>query len=103
MFSIRNITILGIILLPSFLTINFYNIIDISFATETKSELTNISETENKIKGNNSINEEKNLCMRYENITKTIVICDGVVDIPTINNFLIIVIFLKCLETKNGF
>ena len=89
MFSIRNITILGIILLPSFLTINFDNIIDISFATETKSELTNIPETENKIKGNNStINEEKNLCLRYENITKTIVICNGVVDIPTINNFI---------------
>lgn len=88
MFSIRNITILGIILLPSFLTINLDNIINISFATEIKYPLTNISETENKINGNNSsINEEKNLCLRYENITKTIVICDGVVDIPTINNF----------------
>jgi parallel beta-helix repeat protein len=87
-FSIRNITILGIILLPSFLTINLDNIINISFATEIKYPLTNISETENKINGNNSsINEEKNLCLRYENITKTIVICDGVVDIPTINNF----------------
>ena len=88
MFSIRNITILGIILLPSFLTINLDNIINISFATEIKYPLTNISETENKINGNNSsINEEKDLCLRYENITKTIVICDGVVDIPTINNF----------------
>jgi parallel beta-helix repeat protein len=87
-FSLRNITILGIILLPSFLTINLDNIINISFATEIKNPLTNISETENKINGNNSsINEEKNLCLRYENITKTIVICDGVVDIPTINNF----------------
>jgi mannuronan 5-epimerase len=87
-FSIRNITILGIILLPSFLTINLDNIINISFATEIKYPLTNISETENKINGNNSsINEEKNLCLRYENITKTVVICDGVVDIPTINNF----------------
>ena len=88
MFSIRNITILGIILLPSFLTINLDNIINISFATEIKNPLTNISETENKINRNNfSINEEKNQCLRYENITKTIVICDGVVDIPTINNF----------------
>ncbi len=88
MFSIRNITILGIILLPSFFTINFDNIINFSFATEIKSPLINISETENKVNGNNSsINEEKNLCLRYENITKTIVICDGVVDIPTINNF----------------
>ncbi|HEX7256785.1 MAG TPA: right-handed parallel beta-helix repeat-containing protein [Nitrososphaeraceae archaeon] len=74
--------------MPSFLTINLDNIINISFATEIKYPLTNISETENKINGNNSsINEEKNLCLRYENITKTIVICDGVVDIPTINNF----------------
>ena len=88
MFSIRNITILGIILLPSFLTINLDNIIDISFATEIKSQITNISEIENKIDGNNSINEPKDLCLRYENITKTIVICDGVVDIPTINNFM---------------
>ena len=89
MFSIRNITILGIILLPSFLTINLDNIINISFATEIKSPLTNISETENKINRNNfSINEEKNQCLRYENITKTIVICGGVVDIPTINNFI---------------
>lgn len=87
-FSIKHITILGIILFSSFLTINLDNIIiDISFATEIKSQITNISETENEINGNNSINEEKNLCMRYENITKTIVICDGVVDIPTINNF----------------
>ncbi|HYZ97063.1 MAG TPA: hypothetical protein VE524_10755, partial [Nitrososphaeraceae archaeon] len=74
--------------MPSFLTINLDNIINISFATEIKYPLTNISETENKINGNNSsINEEKDLCLRYENITKTIVICDGVVDIPTINNF----------------
>ena len=87
MFSIKHITVLGIILLSSFLTINLYNIINISFATEIKSQITNIFETENKIKGNNSINQEKNLCMRYENITKTIVICNGVVDIPTINNF----------------
>ena len=89
MFSVRNITILGFVLLSSFLTVNLDNIIDISFATNIKSQLSNISETENKIKGNISlINEEKNLCIRYENITKTIVICDGVVDIPTINNFI---------------
>lgn len=89
MFSVRNITILGFVLLSSFLTVNLDNIIDISFATNTKSQFSNISETENKIKGNISlINEEKNLCIRYENITKTIVICDGVVDIPTINNFI---------------
>ena len=89
MFNIRNITILGIVLLPSFLIINLYNIIDISFATEIKIQPTNIPETENKIKGiNSSINEEKNPCLRYENITKTIVICDGVVDIPIINNFI---------------
>jgi parallel beta-helix repeat protein len=88
-FSVRNITILGFVLLSSFLTVNLDNIIDISFATNIKSQLSNISETENKIKGNISlINEEKNLCIRYENITKTIVICDGVVDIPTINNFI---------------
>ena len=86
-FSIKHITILGIMLLSSFLAINLDNIIDISFANEIKSQITNISETENKLNGNNSINEQKNLCMRYENITKTIVICDGVVDIPTINNF----------------
>lgn len=89
MFSVRNITILGFVLLSSFLTVNLDNIIDISFATNIKSQLLNISETENKIKGNISlINEEKNLCIRYENITKTIVICDGVIDIPTINNFI---------------
>lgn len=86
-FSIKHITILGIMLLSSFLAFNLDNIIDISFAIEMKSQITNISETENKINGNDSINEQKNLCMRYENITKTIVICDGVVDIPTINNF----------------
>jgi parallel beta-helix repeat protein len=82
-FSIRNITILGFILLSLFLINHLNNIIGISFATEIKSQITNISEIEN-----NTVNDKKNICLRYENITKTIVICDGVLDIPTINKFI---------------
>ena len=53
------------------------------------SQLTNNSESENNkiIKSNNRINNE-DICLRYENITKTIIVCDGTVDIPTINDFI---------------
>ncbi len=80
--------ILVIVLFSSILITNNYNMIDISFAIELKSQITSTHETENKIKENNSFNHEKNPCLSYENITKTIVICDGVVDIPTINHFI---------------
>ena len=83
MFSIRNIAILVIVCLSLFLFNNLNNIIGSSFPTENKSQIKNISEREN-----NSFNDKKDICLRYENITKTIVICDGVVDIPTINKLL---------------
>ena len=88
MFSIKSITILGVTILVSFLANNLDTIIDISFATEIKNNTTNFSEVDNKRLENNSIDNKKDLCLRYENITKTIVICNGVVDIPIINDFL---------------
>lgn len=88
MFSIKSITILGVTILVSLLANNLDTIIDISFATEIKNHTTNFSEVDNKRLENNSIDNKKDLCLRYENITKTIVICNGVVDIPTINDFL---------------
>jgi parallel beta-helix repeat protein len=87
-FSIKSITILGVIILVLFLTNNIDNIIDISFATEIKNYSANFSEINNNRLEKNSINNQKDLCLRYENITKTIVICNGVVDFPTISNFL---------------
>ena len=89
MFSIRNIRILSIVVFPSLLILILANIIDISFASDIHSQLTNNSESENNkiIKSNNRINNE-DICLRYENITKTIIVCNGTVDIPTINDFI---------------
>ena len=87
MFSIRNIIILGIVVFPSLLILILANIIDSSFAVDIQSTLTNNSEFENKvIKSDNPLKDD-DICLRYENITKTIVVCDGTVDILTINDF----------------
>lgn len=88
MFSIRNIIILGIVVFPSLLILILANTIDTSFAVDIHSPLTNNSESENNkvIKSNNPISKE-DICLRYENITKTIVVCNGTVDVPTINDF----------------
>ena len=89
MFSIRNIIILGIVVFPSLLILILANIIDTSFAVDIHSPLTNNSESENNkvIKSNNNPISKEDICLRYENITKTIVVCNGTVDIPTINDF----------------
>ncbi len=87
MFSIRNIIILGIVVFPSLLILILANIIDSSFAVDIQSTLTNNSEFENKvIKSDNPLKDD-DICLRYENITKTIVVCNGTVDILTINDF----------------
>jgi Right handed beta helix region len=87
-FSIRNIIILGIVVFPSLLILILVNIIDNSFAVDFHNTLTNnAAEFENKvIKSNNPLKED-DICLRYENITKTIVVCNGTVDILTINDF----------------
>ncbi len=89
MFSIRNIIIFRIVVFPSLLIFILANIIDISFASDIHSQLTYNSESENNniIKSNNRINNE-DICLRYENITKTIIVCNGAVDIPTIYDFI---------------
>jgi parallel beta-helix repeat protein len=88
-FSIRNIIILGIVVFPSLLILFLANNIDTSFAVNIHSPLTNNSESENNkvIKSNNNSISNEDICLRYENITKTIVVCNGTVDIPTINDF----------------
>jgi parallel beta-helix repeat protein len=87
-FSIRDNKILSIVLFPSLIILILANIIDISFASDISNQLTNNLESENNImKSNNSINNE-DICMRYENITKTIIVCNGMVDIPTIYDFI---------------
>jgi hypothetical protein len=87
-FSIRNIIILGIVVFPSLLILILVNIIDNSFAVDFHNTLTNnAAEFENKvIKSNNPLKED-DICLRYENITKTIVVCNGTADILTINDF----------------
>ena len=87
MFSNRNIIILGIVGFPSLLILILANIIDTSFAVDIQSTLTNNSEFENKVIKNNNSPKEDDICLRYENITKTIVVCNGTVDMLTINNF----------------
>lgn len=87
MFSNRNIVILGIVGFPSLLILILVNIIDTSFAVDIQSTLTNNSEFENKVIKNNNSPKEDDICLRYENITKTIVVCNGTVDMLTINNF----------------
>ncbi|MGZ5546476.1 MAG: right-handed parallel beta-helix repeat-containing protein [Nitrososphaeraceae archaeon] len=89
MFSIRNIIILGIVVFPSLLILILANSIDTSFAVDIHSPLTNNSESENNkvIKSNNNPISKEAICLRYENITKTIVVCNGTVDVPTINDF----------------
>lgn len=89
MFSIRNIIILGIVVFPSLLILILANSIDTSFAVDIHSPLTNNSESENNkvIKSNNNPISKEDICLRYENITKTIVVCNGTVDVPTINDF----------------
>jgi hypothetical protein len=76
-FSIRNIIILGIVVFPSLLILILVNIIDNSFAVDFHNTLTNnTAEFENKvIKSNNPLKED-DICLRYENITKTIVVCN---------------------------
>jgi parallel beta-helix repeat protein len=88
-FSIRNIIILGIVVFSSLLILILANSIDTSFAVDIQSPLTNNSESENNkvIKSNNNPISTEDICLRYENITKTIVICNGTVDVPTINDF----------------
>ncbi|MDW3632040.1 MAG: right-handed parallel beta-helix repeat-containing protein, partial [Nitrososphaeraceae archaeon] len=87
MFSIRNIIILGIVVFPSLLILISVNIIDNSFAVDFHNILTNnAAEFENKIIKSNPLKED-DICLRYENITKTIVVCNGTVDILTINDF----------------
>jgi parallel beta-helix repeat protein len=88
-FSIRNIIILGIVVFPSLLILILANSIDTLFAVDIHSPLTNNSESENNkvIKNNNNSISKEDICLRYENITKTIVVCNGTVDIPTINDF----------------
>ena len=87
MFSNRNIIILGIVGFPSLLILILVNFIDTSFAVDIQSTLTNNSEFENKVIKNNNSPKEDDICLRYENITKTIVVCNGTVDMLTINNF----------------
>ena len=89
MFSIRNIIIFGIVVFPSLLILILANSIDTSFAVDIHSPLTNNSESENNkvIKSNNNPISKEDICLRYENITKTIVVCNGTVDVPTINDF----------------
>ena len=87
MFSNRNIIILGIVGFPSLLILILANIIDTSFAVDIQSTLTNNSEFENNVIKNNNSPKEDDICLRYENITKTIVVCNGTVDMLTINNF----------------
>jgi mannuronan 5-epimerase len=86
-FSNRNIIILGIVGFPSLLILILVNFIDTSFAVDIQSTLTNNSEFENKVIKNNNSPKEDDICLRYENITKTIVVCNGTVDMLTINNF----------------
>ena len=88
MFSIKSITILGITILISFLANDSDNFFDTSFAKEIKIHSTNFSEVEDKEPENNNVDNKNDLCLRYENITKTIIICDGVADIPSIYDFL---------------
>ncbi len=87
MFSNRNIIILGIVGFPSLILL-LVSTIDTSFAVDIQSTSISNAEFENEvIKNNNSPNEDENICLRYENITKTIVVCNGTVDLLTINDF----------------
>ena len=90
MFSIRKIRILSIVVVfHSLLILILANSIDISFASDIHNQLTNNSESENNkiMKSNNRFSNE-DVCLRYENITKTIIVCNGTVDIPTIYDFI---------------
>ena len=88
MFINRNILILGIVGFSSLILI-LVSTIDTSFAVDIQSTSINNAEFENEvIKNNNSPNEDENICLRYENITKTIIVCNGKVDIPTIYDFI---------------
>ncbi|HKO40165.1 MAG TPA: right-handed parallel beta-helix repeat-containing protein [Nitrososphaeraceae archaeon] len=87
MFSYRNIIILGIVGFPSLILL-LVSTIDTSFAVDIQSTSSSNAEFENEvIKNNNSPKEDENICLRYENITKTIVVCNGTVDLLTINDF----------------
>ena len=87
MFSNRNIIILCIVGFPSLILL-LVSTIDTSFAVDIQSTSISNAEFENEvIKNNNSPNEDENICLRYENITKTIVVCNGTVDLLTINDF----------------
>ncbi len=87
MFSNRNIIILGIVGFPSLILL-LVSTIDTSFAVDIQSTSISNAEFENEvIKNNNSPKEDENICLRYENITKTIVVCNGTVDLLTINDF----------------
>ena len=87
MFSNRNIIILGIVGFPSLILL-LVSTIDTSFAVDIQSTAISNAEFENEvIKNNNSPKEDENICLRYENITKTIVVCNGTVDLLTINDF----------------
>jgi parallel beta-helix repeat protein len=86
-FSYRNIIILGIVGFPSLILL-LVSTIDTSFAVDIQSTSSSNAEFENEvIKNNNSPKEDENICLRYENITKTIVVCNGTVDLLTINDF----------------
>jgi mannuronan 5-epimerase len=85
--SIRNIIILGIVVFPSLLILILANNIDISFSVDNQSPLINNSEFENTDMKSNHPLKQDDICLRYENITKTIVVCNGTVDILTINDF----------------
>ncbi|HEU5461194.1 MAG TPA: right-handed parallel beta-helix repeat-containing protein [Nitrososphaeraceae archaeon] len=87
MSSIRNIIILGIVVFPSLLILILANNIDISFSVDNQSPLINNSEFENTDMKSNHPLQQDDICLRYENITKTIVVCNGTVDILTINDF----------------
>lgn len=87
MFSNRNIIILCIVGFPSLILL-LVSTIDTSFAVDIQSTSISNAEFENEvIKNNNSPKEDENICLRYENITKTIVVCNGTVDLLTINDF----------------
>ena len=88
MFNIRSITILGVTILFSFLANNLDNFVDNSFAKEFKVPTTNFPKVEDKKPEYNNIDNKNDLCLRYENITKTIIVCDGIANIPTIYDFL---------------
>ena len=88
MFNIRSITILGVTILFSFLANNLDNFVDNSFAKEFKIPTTNFPKVEDKKPEYNNIDNKNDLCLRYENITKTIIVCDGIANIPTIYDFL---------------